>query len=128
MQVLWVAAGGAIGSTLRYWLSSWVNQAWGDRFPWGTLVVNCIGSLLFGLLVVSMGRFAESQQWVTGETVRLFGLVGCLGAFTTFSTFSYETLQLIDTQRWAMAMANVLANVISCVIGVWLGTQVVRVV
>ena len=86
-QLLSIAAGGAIGALLRFWVSTGVYTLLGRGFPYGTLVVNVAGSLAMGLLfVLFMERVTISAEW------RAAILIGLLGSFTTFSTFSLETL------------------------------------
>ncbi|HNL23588.1 MAG TPA: CrcB family protein, partial [Pseudomonadales bacterium] len=80
-----VAVGGALGSMARFAVGTWVAAGLGSRFPYGTLLVNLLGCLLMGLLVVLIDeRWAVPPQW------RAFALVGLLGGFTTFSSFSLE--------------------------------------
>ncbi|RME84735.1 MAG: fluoride efflux transporter CrcB [Zetaproteobacteria bacterium] len=118
-----VALGGAVGALLRWQLSGWVQQrAWG-AFPWGTLAVNVLGSFLLGFLFV---WFLERST--ASEAVRMGFTVGFLGALTTFSTFSLETMRLIEEQAWLLACANVLAQVLLGLFGVWLGVRVARLI
>jgi CrcB protein len=105
MGLLAIAAGGALGAVLRYLLSGWVQQLGGERFPWGTLAVNAVGSFALGLLMAGLLEHA-----VTGPVPRSFWTIGVLGAFTTFSTFSYETLALLSIGDWVAGLANVAAN------------------
>lgn len=88
--MLWVGAGGFIGSSLRFLLSGWVQRLVNfGTFPWGTLAVNGLGCLALGVL----GGLAESRQ-MFGPAQRAFMFMGVLGGFTTFSTFAHETLGL----------------------------------
>ena len=120
-QALAIAAGGAVGALLRYWVSSGVHALLGRGFPYGTLVVNVLGSLLMGYLYILMiERLALGAEW------RAFALVGLLGAFTTFSTFSIETLLLMERADYARAMANVLVSVLACVAAAFLGVALAR--
>lgn len=120
-QVFAIAAGGALGALMRYWVSSGVYQLTGRGFPWGTLVVNILGSLLMGVLYVwLMERVSQSVEW------RAFLLIGLLGAFTTFSTFSIETLSLIEQGQHVRALGNALASVVLCVGAAWLGVVLAR--
>ena len=121
-QTLAIAAGGALGALLRFWMSSGVYAWLGRGFPYGTLAVNVLGSLVMGFLYILMiERLAIAAEW------RAFALIGLLGAFTTFSTFSIETLNLIEQADYAKAMANMLLSVAACVLaafaGVWLARQ-----
>ena len=111
-----IAAGGAIGALLRFWVSSGIYSLAGKDFPYGTLVVNVTGSLLMGLLyIVLIERIAESAEW------RSFLLIGLLGAFTTFSTFSIETLNLFEEGELVRAMTNIVLSVVLCISATWLG-------
>ncbi len=115
MAIIWVAAGGATGATLRYLVVRFLSSG-GAGFPLGTLAVNVVGSLLVGLLAGSL--FAEPKL---AAGPRLFFQTGLLGAFTTFSAFSLETLQLWQTGNIKSAAINVLLNVCLCLLAVFLG-------
>ncbi len=120
-QLVMVAAGGAIGSVLRFLMSGWVYSVAGRGFPYGTLAVNVVGSLLMGLLaVVLIERMALAPEW------RAPILIGVLGGFTTFSTFSIETLALIDAGEHLKAVSNMVLSLLLCVGGCWLGVIVGR--
>jgi CrcB protein len=120
-QVIAIAAGGALGSMLRYGLSNWVYSLAGRGFPYGTLVVNVLGSLAMGILFVLMvERMGTSAVWRAGM------LIGVLGGFTTFSTFSIETFNLIEQGAMAKAAANMLASLILCVCATWFGVMLAR--
>ena len=93
----------------------------GRQFPFGTLTVNVIGSLLMGFLYVWLfDRLNAGPVW------RAFLLIGCLGSFTTFSAFSIETLNLIQQGDWLKSSFNVLASVVVCIAMAWLGTIAAR--
>jgi len=115
-QVLAIAAGGAVGALLRFWASNWVYGLLGRDFPYGTLAVNLLGSLVMGLcFVLFIERLVVGPEW------RAFVMVGLLGAFTTFSTFSIETFNLLDDGELIKAMSNVLISVMLCVLAAWVG-------
>lgn len=121
MQVLAIAGGGALGSLLRFWVSSGVYALAGRDFPYGTLAVNVLGSFIIGIsYVLLVERLAAAAEW------RALIMVGLLGGFTTFSSFSLETLQLIEGGEVAKAALNVLASVILCVAMAWLGMMAGR--
>jgi CrcB protein len=115
---LWVALGSALGGVARYWCSGLVARAFGETFPWGTLVVNTAGSFLIGLIAVATG---PDGRLLVGSAARQFLMVGILGGYTTFSSFSLQTLTLIEDGEWVSAGANVVLSVASCLIAVWLG-------
>jgi len=118
---LWVGLGGALGSMARHWANGAVAALAGIGFPWGTLAVNVLGSLIIGFGAATMsgeGRFPAS------EDARLFLMVGLCGGFTTFSAFSLQTLALIQGGQWLPAAANAGLSVGLCLIAVWLGYTV----
>jgi CrcB protein len=120
-QTLAIAAGGAVGALLRFWLSNGVYALVGRGFPYGTLVVNVLGSLAMGYLYILMiERLALAAEW------RAFALVGLLGAFTTFSTFSIETVNLLQQADYAKAFANAVVSVVACVAAAFLGVIMAR--
>lgn len=121
LQTLAIAAGGALGAVLRYWTSIGVHGVLGRGFPYGTLTVNVIGSLLIGLLtVLLLDRFDVGPQWRAGV------LVGVLGAFTTFSTFSFETFNLLEQGDIAMGVLNAILNFSLCLVATGLGLLIGR--
>jgi CrcB protein len=120
-QILAIAAGGALGALLRFWVANGVYAWLGRDFPYGTLAVNVLGSLAMGFLfIVLVERVALGAEW------RAFLLVGLLGAFTTFSTFSIETLNLVQQADYLKAVANALISVTACVGAAFAGVVVAR--
>jgi fluoride exporter len=116
IQTIAIASGGAIGALMRFWVSNWTYQVFGRNFPYGTLMVNVLGSLLMGFLFIWLTeRAAVSAEW------RGIILVGFLGAFTTFSTFSIETFNLIQGGELGKAMLNILLSVVLCLAAAWIG-------
>ncbi len=116
VRVLAIAGGGALGAVLRYWVSSGTHALLGRGFPYGTLVVNVLGSFAIGFLFVFfLERMTLSGEWRAGI------LVGVLGAFTTFSTFSIETLNLLEEGAHLKASLNVALSVALCLAGAWFG-------
>ena len=119
--ILAIAAGGACGALLRFWISQGVQSLVGRGFPLGTLAVNVSGSAAMGALyVVFFERHDIAPEW------RAALAVGLLGAFTTFSTFSMDTLLLIQQGHHAKAGLNVVASVVLCLAGCWLGMAAAR--
>ena len=105
-RLLLIAAAGAAGTLARYGLSTWVRQWSGSGFPWGTLAVNGLGCLVFGV-VLTLGR----EKGLLEDETATWIMVGFLGAFTTFSTFAFESGDLLRAGEMGMAMLNVVANV-----------------
>jgi len=101
---------------MRYGASVGVYSLLGRGFPYGTLFVNVVGSMLMGVLsVVLLDRFIVEPEW------RAAILVGLLGSFTTFSTFSIETLNLLEQGDMMKAFANIALSIIMCLAAVWFG-------
>ena len=120
-QMMAIAAGGAIGALLRYWTSLAVHSRLGSGFPYGTLMVNVLGSLLMGFLYIWL-----IERIAAGATLRAFLLIGVLGAFTTFSTFSLETLNLVEGGQLGKALLNVVVSVTVCITAAALGIIAAR--
>ena len=118
-NVILVALGGSIGAVLRYLLSIFMIQLFGSSFPFGTLLVNLLGSFLMGV-VYALGQLSH----ISPEIKALIG-IGLLGALTTFSTFSNETLLLLQEGLWHKAILNVLLNVTLCLFMVYVGQQLI---
>lgn len=111
-----VAAGGAIGATLRWAIGVWLMGRTSSGFPWHTMLVNLSGAFLIGVLMAfSMEKGALSGDW------RLFLGTGVLGGFTTFSTLSYESIALMQDGLWGQGMANMFASAALGLIAAWLG-------
>ena len=118
LVTVYVAAGGALGSALRYGLNRWLTQLLGDALPWGTILINIAGSFVIGLFTA---LFAGAAGASTPVEIRLFVLVGVCGGYTTFSSFSLQTLTLLQTGQPVRAIVNVVASVVLCLLAVWLG-------
>ncbi len=118
-NLLFVALGGSIGAVFRYLISIMMIQVFGSAFPFGTLVVNTIGSFLMGV-IYALGQVSN----VSPELKALVG-VGLLGALTTFSTFSNETLLLMQQGQWLKSLINIALNLGLCLFMVYLGQQLV---
>jgi CrcB protein len=103
--------GGAAGSICRFWLSGVVAQRFGETFPYGTLAVNVVGSLIVGFSAGWLARH-DGVFWVWAA--RAFITVGFCGGLTTFSSFSLQTWHLILSERWFGALANVVASTALC--------------
>jgi CrcB protein len=118
MIYLWVAIGGALGSVARFWLGNAMAVAVGSEFPWGTLLINVLGSFVisfFGLLTGTSQKFAVPYE------ARVFVTVGLCGGFTTFSSFSLQTVELMRTGQAGRAGIYVAASLILCLAACALG-------
>jgi CrcB protein len=115
---LWVALGSALGGMLRYWLSHVVDASVGETFPWGTLIVNVLGSFVIGVFATFTGPDGRA---IVSSGVRIFVMIGLCGGFTTFSALSLQTLNLAREGEFFHAGMNVLLSVVLCLAAVWLG-------
>lgn len=120
-QLILVALGGGIGAGLRFATNLWALRVLGAAFPWGTLVVNVLGSFFMGLLAVLFARkFGLSDEW------RLFLMTGLLGGYTTFSAFSLDAMKLIENGALQSASLYIGANVIGSILALLLGLFIAR--
>ncbi len=118
-SLLWIALGGAAGSVARALVSFSLPM----RFPWATLLVNGLGSLLIGWLMARLGPLESA----TAVSLRSLLVTGFCGGFTTFSAFSWQTLEQMQKGQWGAAAANVILSVSLCLLAVWLGFRLGRV-
>jgi CrcB protein len=112
IEYLVVAAGAALGGVLRFWVGSEVHKFVPPYFPWGTLLINTLGSFLLGFFA-----FYLRDQKMISPQLWLFLSVGFCGGFTTFSTFSLETVNLLRNAQLLFAALNVLASMLLCIGG-----------
>jgi len=110
-----VAVGSGVGGFLRYVISDVVYKYSPSLFPYGTLLVNILGSFLLGFVLF----YLDAVKLVSSE-MRLFLTVGLCGGLTTFSTFSYETVKLIQDSEYLLAGTNILLNVFITLLAVLL--------
>ena len=103
----------------RYLGTLLIARFFGEGFPWGTLVVNAVGSFLLGLFLGS--GFGAKELWLYSNGAYAFAALGFCGGLTTFSTFSLQTFSLITKQAWGKAFANILGSVLLCVFCVFSG-------
>ncbi|HJM40936.1 MAG TPA: fluoride efflux transporter CrcB [Candidatus Thalassarchaeaceae archaeon] len=107
-----VGVGGAIGAVLRYMIGEWLP----DGFPWGTLTVNLLGSLLLGI-IVGMSLSAEMGL--------LLG-TGLMGAFTTMSAYSVDLVELFENSEYGPAMSYLLITLLGCPLLAYGGMKIVQ--
>ena len=120
-EILLVGAGGFLGANARYLMSTWVARHVDPTLPWGTLLVNIIGSLVIGGFLVW-----TTERIITSPDLRLFVAVGFCGAYTTFSSYAYETLNLLEQGHWLDAAGNIFLNNILALAAVFTGMVLVR--
>ena len=116
-----IGIGGFLGAISRFVVASQISVWSGSEFPYGTLVVNALGSFLLGFL----SRYFF-EHLLIDEMVRMAILVGFLGAFTTFSTFSYESVILLQEGDLLKALFNILGNAFICIVLCFLGLQLAK--
>ncbi len=120
-NILAIAVGAAIGANLRYSLSLWAAQRWGASFPYGTLLVNVIGSFVIGFVLV-----LATTRLNLSEPMRLLIVTGLLGGFTTFSSLSFEAYTLITNGSWQAAGIYLAGSFGLGMISVFLGAGIAR--
>jgi fluoride exporter len=121
VNILAVALGGSAGSVARYLVGIAAGRLFGMSFPWGTLIINVVGSFALGALAE-----AFALRWDASPAVRVFLTVGICGGFTTFSTFSLDTVYLMNRGEMVLAAAYVVASVILSIGGLFAGLHGVR--
>jgi CrcB protein len=120
-HILLVAAGGALGSVLRYLVGLWTLRSFGPSFPWGTLTVNITGSFLIGVLAEVIARkFGASAE------MRVFLITGILGGYTTFSAFSLDAITLLERGEAVTALIYVASSVLLSALAVFAGLVLMR--
>ena len=119
-NLLLVAIGGALGASLRHLSGTAALRIMGAGFPWGTLFVNVLGSLVMGLFIAWM-----TKRTGASNEMRLFVATGILGGFTTFSAFSLDVVNMVERGAMAGAFGYIAASVIislsAVFIGLWFG-------
>lgn len=124
-QLLAVGLGGFVGATARYALTGLMHRKFPAFLPAGTLLVNVLGCLAIGVLMV----LVKERVLLSGhETLRFFLITGILGSLTTFSTFGYETVELIHESNLRLAAWNVTGNLVLGLAAVWFGIWLGRLV
>jgi CrcB protein len=123
LAIVLVFLGGAIGSMWRFWWSGLVAQRFGETFPFGTLVVNMVGSTIIGIVAGLLMQVADRD---IATALQQLLAVGICGGLTTFSSFSLQTYNLIVDRRWLSALSNMVFSTGLCLGCVAVGWQVTR--
>ena len=119
--VLAIAAGGAFGAVARYLLTIQIGHLMGLGFPYGTLIINILGSAILGAMIEGL-----ALSWSIGNDLRAFLVVGILGSFTTFSTFSLDVMVMFNRGDYGPASLYMLASIGLALVGFMAGMAVVR--
>ena len=117
-NLFFVAAGGALGASLRYLTSISFKYFFFYSFV-GTLVVNILGSFLIGLFIYLVQNKNLSQ-----DVIRYFFIIGVLGSYTTFSAFSFETIELLTNNKLLLSFIYIILSVVLCLIAAYFGLNI----
>ena len=118
INIFWVAAGGALGASLRFISSSFFNLFY-PNLPIGTFFVNVLGSFIIGLLINTLEMRSSSEIFI-----KYFLIIGVLGSYTTFSAFSYEVIELYNNKKFLLSIFYILASVFSCIVAAYAGYSI----
>lgn len=120
-EVSVISLGAIFGANARYLLSRYTAKILGPMFPYGTLIINVMGSLIVGFFVIwTTERILINPLW------RLLVVVGFCGAFTTFSSYAFETMAYFEQGQWLLMLANFLTNNILCLLAALTGMALAR--
>ncbi len=116
-KYLFIAAGGAAGSILRYWVGSTISGRMGTRFPYGTLVINLTACVIIGFTLTYFGKRADlNSAW------RFLVPIGFIGAYSTFSTYEWETLSTLRSGAFMLGSLYAVGSMILGLAATWCGT------
>ena len=116
-----ISVAAILGANLRYVLSRVAVKELGPVFPYGTLIINILGSFIVGLFVTwTTERVLVDSRW------RLLVVIGFCGSFTTFSSYAYESMAFFEQGQWGLMLANVFSNNLLCLLGVMGGIALAR--
>ena len=121
INFFWVAAGGALGASLRFISSSFFNLFY-PNLPIGTFFINVLGSFIVGLLINTLEMRNYSEIFI-----KYFLVIGVLGSYTTFSAFSYEVIELYNNKKFLLSIIYILASVFSCIVAAYAGYTINKV-
>jgi fluoride exporter len=116
-----ISVAAILGANLRYLLSRLAAREFGPVFPYGTLIINILGSFIVGLFVIwTTERVLVDPRW------RLLVVVGFCGSFTTFSSYAFETMAFFEQGQWGLMLANIFGNNLLCLAGALAGMALAR--
>ena len=116
-----ISVAAILGANLRYMLGRAAAREFGAVFPYGTLIINVMGSFIVGLFVIwTTQRVLADPRW------RLLVVVGFCGSFTTFSGYAFETMAFFEQGQWGLMLANILSNNLLCLAAVLAGMALAR--
>lgn len=121
-EVLIISLGAVAGANARYFLGRSTVKLLGPVFPYGTLIINILGSLVVGFFVIW-----TSQRMITDPRWRLLVVIGFCGSFTTFSGYSFEAVTMLERGEWLLMWSNILSNNVLCLAAVLAGMAIARV-
>ncbi|WP_050606632.1 fluoride efflux transporter CrcB [Clostridium niameyense] len=121
-RLFYVGIGGFLGASLRYLITINFQKFFGTQFPYGTLIVNILGGLFFGLIME-----INSTTTLISPDLRLFLTTGIMGGLTTFSTFSYETVSFFTSRNYTLACLNTCLNLFLSFLGIILGKSILHI-
>ena len=123
LAIVLVFLGGAVGSVWRYWWSGFVAERFGETFPFGTLLVNVVGSTIIGAFSGLLPHVSNSS---IATPLQQLLVIGVCGGLTTFSSFSLQTWNLVADGRWFSALVNIVCSTGFCLLCVAVGWQLVQ--
>ena len=117
-----ISLGAVLGANARYIFSRFTAKMVGPAFPYGTLIINIVGSAIVGFFIVwTTERVLLDPRW------RLLVVIGFCGSFTTFSSYAFETMAYFEQGQWALMFGNILSNNLLCLAGALSGMALARV-
>ncbi len=122
LDFLAISLGAVVGANLRYWMSRYTARILGPVFPYGTLIINVLGSFLVGFFVIwTTERVMVDPRW------RLLVVVGFCGGYTTYSSYAFETMAFLETGQWMLMTINFLSNNLLACLAALAGMALARV-
>lgn len=121
MNFVVVSLGAIVGANARYIISRYMAKVLGPAFPYGTLAINVVGSLIVGWFMIwTTERVLVDPRW------RLLVVIGFCGGFTTFSSYAFESMAYFEQGQWGLMATNILTNNILCLLAALAGMALAR--